>query len=139
MKKALKKLDNKGFTLVELIIVIAIIAVLAAVIAPQYVKYIDKSRQATDENTLNEVAHAMEVAAANNDVYTEITGGGVKISVATGSITSTGTTATNMLAAVTEVVPAASVKFTSKAYTGKTVVISISADGVASYIKLTPA
>ena len=62
MKKALKKLDNKGFTLVELIIVIAIIAVLAAVIAPQYIKYVEKSRYSTDLNALNEIAHAAEVA-----------------------------------------------------------------------------
>jgi type IV pilus assembly protein PilA len=51
MKKinnSLKKLDNKGFTLVELIIVIAIIAVLAAVLAPQYIKYVEKSRWSTD-------------------------------------------------------------------------------------------
>ncbi len=39
---------NKGFTMVELIIVIAIIAVLAAVLAPQYFKYVEESRKATD-------------------------------------------------------------------------------------------
>ncbi len=42
------KKNNKGFTLVELIIVIAIIAILAAVLAPQYLRYIEKSRRATD-------------------------------------------------------------------------------------------
>jgi prepilin-type N-terminal cleavage/methylation domain-containing protein len=55
MKKinaSLKKLDNKGFTLVELIIVIAIIAVLAAVLAPQYIKYVEKSKAAADAKQL---------------------------------------------------------------------------------------
>jgi prepilin-type N-terminal cleavage/methylation domain-containing protein len=67
MKKALKKLDNKGFTLVELIIVIAIIAVLAAVLAPQYLKYVERSREAADANNCVEMIHAVQVAAADPD------------------------------------------------------------------------
>ena len=38
------KRNNKGFSLVELIIVIAIMAILAGVLAPQFVKYIGRSR-----------------------------------------------------------------------------------------------
>ena len=37
-----KKMDNKGFSLVELIIVIAIMVILVAVLAPQYLKYVEK-------------------------------------------------------------------------------------------------
>lgn len=43
-----KKLNNKGFSLVELIIVIAIMAVLVGVLAPQFMKYVEQSRRATD-------------------------------------------------------------------------------------------
>lgn len=75
MKKALKKLDNKGFTLVELIIVIAIIAVLAAVLAPQYIKYVEKSRVAVDENVVSEVIHNTEIAVADPAVYDKIVDG----------------------------------------------------------------
>ena len=50
MEKLLPK-NNKGFTLVELIIVIAIVAILTCVAAPQYIKYVDKSRAAIDMNT----------------------------------------------------------------------------------------
>ncbi len=36
--------NNSGFSLVELIIVIAIMAVLVGLLAPQYIKYVEKSR-----------------------------------------------------------------------------------------------
>ena len=35
------KKDNKGFTLVELIVVIAILGVLMAVLVPQYIRYVE--------------------------------------------------------------------------------------------------
>ncbi len=48
MNKKQKNLTNKGFSLVELIIVIAIMAVLVGVLAPQYIKYVEKSRISAD-------------------------------------------------------------------------------------------
>ncbi len=54
--------QNKGFTLVELIIVVAIIAVLAAVLAPQYLKYVERSRQANDAQIAASIMDAAEVA-----------------------------------------------------------------------------
>ena len=61
MKKFRK--NNKGFTLVELIIVIAIIAILTAVAAPQYIKYVDKARWSKDQNIAASVLTTVEAAA----------------------------------------------------------------------------
>ena len=66
MKNLMKKFrkSNKGFTLVELIIVVAIIAVLSAVIAPQYIKWVEKSKVSADEANLGNVLEAVQVVAA---------------------------------------------------------------------------
>jgi prepilin-type N-terminal cleavage/methylation domain-containing protein len=43
MKKVMKK--NKGFTLVELIVVLVILAILAAILVPALLGYIDRAKQ----------------------------------------------------------------------------------------------
>jgi len=62
MEKKLKKLGNKGFSLVELIIVIAIMAILAGALAPQLIKYIEKTRISNDTQLVQAVAHAYKLA-----------------------------------------------------------------------------
>ncbi len=62
-----KKMNNKGFSLVELIIVIAIMVILVAVLAPQYLRYVEKSRVSSDTQTIVEFINAMQVAAADED------------------------------------------------------------------------
>ena len=56
MKMKLKK----GFTLVEIMIVVAIIAILAAIAIPNFVKYRKESQQATCEQTRAQIVTAAE-------------------------------------------------------------------------------
>ncbi len=65
----MKKMNNKGFSLVELIIVIAIMAVLMGVLAPQLLKYVEDSRQQTDLTAVAEVENAVKIACSIEEIY----------------------------------------------------------------------
>ena len=60
-----KKKDNKGFSLVELIIVVAIMAILVGLLAPQYIKYVERSRKSSDASNLDEMVRAVQLSAAD--------------------------------------------------------------------------
>ena len=74
----LKKLTNKkGFTLMEMLIVVAIIAVLVAIAIPTFNNALEKSREATDAANIRSayaevmacaMTNATEADAAKNDV-----------------------------------------------------------------------
>lgn len=55
-------MGNKGFSLVELIIVIAIMAILVGVMAPQLLKYVERSRQSKDVQAVDTVHTAVVTA-----------------------------------------------------------------------------
>ena len=62
---------NKGFSLVELIVVIAIMAVMTSVLAPSLLGYVEKSRMQKDDSAMGEVMNAVKLALADQDVYDE--------------------------------------------------------------------
>ncbi len=59
-----RRMQNKGMTLVELIITIAIIAVLVGFLAPQYLKYVHNSKVSVDIRNAQAIAKACNVAFA---------------------------------------------------------------------------
>lgn len=96
--------NNKGFSLVELIIVIAIIAILTGILAPQFIKKVDDARKhtcltnidtihreylmskaegtATDPGTMNEIMDSHGLTSAGTNQYTGCCGAGGTYTVA---------------------------------------------------------
>lgn len=67
MKKFLAgKKDNKGFSLVELIVVILIMGIIAVALAPQVMKWVGKSAKSTDESNAATIKSAVQVAIADH-------------------------------------------------------------------------
>ncbi len=60
----LRENEEKGFSLVELIIVMAIMAILVGVVASQVIPYMEKSRQSKDQQQISSVATTLVSAIA---------------------------------------------------------------------------
>ena len=58
--------NNKGFSLVELIVVIAIMAILAAVAIPTFAGFITKANKAADEDFMAQAEYAITLANTAN-------------------------------------------------------------------------
>ena len=73
----MKKMNKKGFTIVELVIVIAVIAILAAVMIPTFGGIIDRANKSSAEQTAKSLwkeAYAIDLADGVEDGKENVTG-----------------------------------------------------------------
>ena len=69
----LKRLNNrkqKGFTIIELVIVIAVIAVLAAVLIPTFINLTAKANKAADESLVTNLNKALAIEEVDHEINT---------------------------------------------------------------------
>ena len=79
--------NNKGFSLVELIIVIAIMVALVAIMGPQYIKYVQSSRDAVIQDAAENVLSVAktEFASSNIDFDTGKTEATIEVGASAGN------------------------------------------------------
>lgn len=139
MKKQ-KSVGNKGFSLVELIIVIAIMAILVGVMAPKLMKYVEKSRVSADTQVADTVRTAImtamldpSVTASTLPTTTTDYKDSAEIKKDASDKNAFGTLVEEILGDTTA---NAAKKLKSKAYTGKQILYSIDANNNVS-VKIT--
>ena len=71
MKKKTEK-KNRGFSLVELIVVVMILAILAVTLVPQVLKWVERSRVATDAQQYNAMKDYVKIALTDATVYSAL-------------------------------------------------------------------
>jgi len=101
----MKKMNNKGFSLVELIVVVLIMAIIAVALAPQVMKWVENSRKSTDIENYNALVEAANVASTNEAFLKVVDSTGVTIKMGASSTTTTGTGNTQLEAILTETLP----------------------------------
>lgn len=111
-----ERMNDKGFSLVELIIVIAIMAILIVVLAPQYLKYVERSRNSTDLQNATTMKTAIETWAADPQASPSFKSGDVfTLHVEAGATTVGGAASATANAALTDAaLTPANIKCSSK-------------------------
>lgn len=128
--KKFKKKNNKGFSLVELIVVIAIMAVLMGVLAPTLIGNIEKSRESKDLQNLDSIRQAVVTAMATEGVYAAVvpSGTGTNDFTVSGNTLTGGSGASSITAEFSKIITG-DTKMTCAAANGKSVLVKIGSNG----------
>lgn len=136
MKKTQKKLGNKGFSLVELIVVIAIMAVLVGVLAPTLIKNIEKSRESKDAQNIEQIKSSIEVALQDETAYDQavptVSGSSSSSNILvtlTGASASVNSSYASFKTEFDGIMSVANTKLTSKKYKNATVTFTVNEKG----------
>ena len=127
--------NNKGFSLVELIIVISIMAVLLGVITPALIRYLQKSRIIRDERNLDIVRESIETVLSNEDFYEDLADSSVVINedgtIAINNTKISSEEKTKVTKELTDVLNNNNIEMSSFRYNSKKIIFKV-IDGVVS-------
>ncbi|HUA09834.1 MAG TPA: prepilin-type N-terminal cleavage/methylation domain-containing protein [Candidatus Acidoferrales bacterium] len=70
----MSRTGERGFTLIEMMIVVAIIAILVAILVPNFMRARAQAQTAACEANLKEIATALEEYQTDHEAYPDVTG-----------------------------------------------------------------
>lgn len=74
-------INNRGFSLVELIVVVLIMAIVAVALAPQVMKWVENSRVSSDIKTLGDLEENCKLAIADEKAFDAVKDGSYELKI----------------------------------------------------------
>lgn len=134
----MKKMNNKGFSLVELIVVVLIMAIIAVALAPQVMKWVENSRKSNDIENYNALVEAANVAGTDENVLKAIGTGSALVTFSSANTVVSGTGASALETAIGKTLPSFQNTKTQSAWANAEsghvppfkITVSVTADGI---------